>query len=212
MPPLATALALVYVPSFFISLQDTAPYKIISDELNIIVKEAAEDSDSSERPDLLDGADDGPLQELDVEEDIQYEERSPKILRTLLTGMPSPSSLFWSWLTFGINLALLAMTVDVIYRAQIFHPNHHASFARIGFVSENYANVLVREPYAYDVKVLYRSIDEYERSWMQKMLHSSQPDHWLTGDTDFTTNIKLDRELILHMTTPTATCSPHTDV
>lgn len=197
MPPLATALALVYIPSFFISLQDTAPYKIISDELNIIVKEATEDSDS-DRAELLDGADNGPLQELDVEEDIQYEELQPKVLRTLLTGMPSPSSLFWSWVTFGINLALLAMAVDVIYRAQTFHAHHHASFGRIGFVSENYANILVREPYAYDVKVLYRSIDEYERSWMQKTLRSSQPDHWLTGDTDFTTNIKLDRKLFLH--------------
>jgi alkaline phosphatase D len=123
-----------------------------------------------------------------------YEERQPKILRTLLTGRPSPSSIFWSWVTFGINMALLAMTLDVIYRAQIFHPHHHASFGRIGYVSENYANILVREPYAYDVKVLYRSIDEYERSWMKKMTHSSQPKYWLTGDTDFTTNIKLDRE------------------
>lgn len=189
----------MYIPSFFISLQDTAPYKIISDELNIIVKEAADisDSDSSEHAELLEGADDGPLQELDVEEEIQYEERQPKVLRTLLTGMPSPSSLFWSWMTFGINMALLAMTLDVIYRAQIFHAHHHASFARVGFVSENYANILVREPYAFDVKVLYRSIDEYERSWMQKTLHASQPDYWLTGDTDFTTNIKVDRKMIL---------------
>ncbi|KAL1593765.1 hypothetical protein SLS60_010497 [Paraconiothyrium brasiliense] len=193
-PPLATALALVYIPSFFISLQDTAPYKIISDELNIIVKEAVDtsDSDSSERVDLLEGADEGPLQELDVEEEIQYEERQPKILRTLLTGRPSPSSIFWSWATFGINMALLAMTVDVIYRAQIFHAHQHASFGRIGYVSENYANILVREPYAYDVNVLYRSIDDYERSWMQKTLHSSQPEYWLKGDTDFTASIKID--------------------
>lgn len=176
MPPLATALTLVYLPSFFISLQDTSQFKLISDELNIIVKEAVDtSSESSENVELLEGADDGPLQELDVEETIQYEERQPHIIRTLLTGMPSPSSIFWSWVTFCINLALLAMVFDVIYRTTIFHASHHASFGRIGYVSDHSANILVREPYAFDVRVLYRSIDEQERSWMQKMLRYANP-------------------------------------
>jgi len=196
-PSLATALALVYLPSFFISLQDTAPFKVISDELNIIVKEVVDTHGSSasgtpEPIHLLEGADDGPLQELDVEEEIHYEERHPKILRTLLTGMPSPSSIFWSWVTFSINIALIAMALDVIYRPSVFHSCQHASFGRIGYVSESSANVLVREPYAFDITVNYRSIDDHPRSWMQKTLPASQPNHWLTGDTDFTTAIKLD--------------------
>jgi len=193
-PALATALTLVYIPSFFTSFQDTAQYKIISDELDIIVKETVggRGDDSSEEIQLIDGADEGPLKELDVEETIQYEEREPKVLRTLLTGLPSPSSAMWSWITFGINMALIAMALDVVYRAPLLHQCHDASFARVGYVSENSAKILVREPYAFDVKVLYRSIDGTERSWMHKTHRASQPEYWLTNDTDFTTVMNIE--------------------
>lgn len=192
-PALATALTAIYIPSFFTSFQDTAQYKIISDELDIIVKDTiASGDDSSEDIQLIDGADDGPLEELDVQETIQYEEREPKILRTLLTGLPSPSSALWSWITFGINMALIAMALDVVYRAPLLHQCHNASFGRVGYVSDHGANILIREPYAFDVKVLYRSIDEPNRSWMHKAHLSSQPDYWLTNDTDFTTVMNLD--------------------
>jgi len=112
-PPLAAALTAIYIPSFFTSFQDTAEYKIISDELDIVVRETIE-RDPSTEAELIEGADDGPLEELDVQETIQYEERQPKILRTLLTGLPSPSSALWSWITFGINMALIAMALDVL--------------------------------------------------------------------------------------------------
>jgi alkaline phosphatase D len=192
-PALAVALTLVYVPSFFRSVQDTAQFKLISDELEVIVKETEGDADDASDVELLDGADEGPLRELDVQETLEYEEREPKVLRTLLTGMPSPSSLFWSWITFGINMALLCMIADHIYRAPWLHQCHHASFGRVGYVSDHSANILVREPYAYDVRVLYRSIDEAQtRSWMHKTLASSQPKYWLTGDTDFTGTVTID--------------------
>ncbi|CAN9143817.1 unnamed protein product [Alternaria alternata] len=173
---------------------DTAQYKIISDELDIIVKETVggRGDDSSEEIQLIDGADEGPLKELDVEETIQYEEREPKVLRTLLTGLPSPSSAMWSWITFGINMALIAMALDVVYRAPLLYQCHDASFARVGYVSENSAKILVREPYAFDVKVLYRSIDGTERSWMHKTHRASQPEYWLTNETDFTTVMNIE--------------------
>jgi alkaline phosphatase D len=190
-PPLAAALTAVYIPSFFTSFQDTAEYKVISDELDIIVKDTIE-RDPTTEAELIEGADDGPLEELDVQETIQYEERQPKILRTLLTGLPSPSSALWSWITFGINMLLLAMALDVVYRPTLLHDCHNASFGRVGYVSDHSARVLVREPYAHDVKVLYRSIDELSRSWMEKTLKASQPGYWLTNETDFTSVIEID--------------------
>jgi alkaline phosphatase D len=193
-PPLAAALALVYVPSFVQSLRDTAQFKIISDELDIIVKETVARGESStpEEVELIEGAEDGPLEELDVQETIQYEERSPKILRTLLTGLPSPSSAIWSWITFGINMALLAMVLDVVYRAPLLHQCHDSSFGRIGYVSDHSAKVLLREPYAFDVKVQYRPIRDTNWSWHSKTLAASQPKSWLTNDTDFTAVMTLD--------------------
>ncbi|KAH8732112.1 PhoD-like phosphatase-domain-containing protein, partial [Phaeosphaeriaceae sp. PMI808] len=121
-----------------------------------------------------------------------YEEREPKIMRTLLTGLPSPSSALWSWITFAINMALIAMALDVVYRARLLHQCHDASFGRVGYVSDHGANILIREPYAFDVKVLYRSVDEPGRSWMHKSHLSSQPSYWLTNETDFTTVMSLD--------------------
>jgi alkaline phosphatase D len=152
----------------------------------------ASGDDSSEDVELIDGADDGALEELDVQETITYEEREPKILRTLLTGLPSPSSALWSWITFGINMALIAMALDVVYRAPLLHQCHDASFGRVGYVSDHGANILIREPYAFDVKVLYRSIDEPNRSWMQTTHLASQPNYWLTNETDFTTVLSID--------------------
>jgi alkaline phosphatase D len=193
-PPLATALTLVYIPSFFQKFQDTAHYKVISDELDIIVKETVAQGESitPEDRELLDGAEDGPLQELDVQETISYEEREPKVWRTLLTGLPSPSSAFWSWVTFGINMALIAMALDAVYRAPLLHPCHDASFGRVGYVSDHSANIMVREPYAFDVKVLYRPLDSVNGHWRHKTLPASHPEHWLTNDTDFTSVIQLD--------------------
>ncbi|KAF2734330.1 Metallo-dependent phosphatase [Polyplosphaeria fusca] len=195
-PPLATALTLVYLPSFYISFQDTAQYKVLSDELDIIVRETVAQgdtspSDSSSEVELLEGADDGPLQELDVQETIKYEEREPKVIKTLLTGLPSPSSAVWSWVTFGINMALIAMVLDVMFRAPMLHPCHDKSFGRIGYVSENSAKILVREPYAFDVKVLYRPLTTLNNPWKTKTLPASQPGYWLTNDTDFTAVIHL---------------------
>ena len=193
MPPLGLALLAVYIPSFFQSFQDTAQYKVLSDEFDIIVKETVARGESTtpeSEVELIDGADDGPLQELDVQETIKYEEREPKVLRTLLTGLPSPSSVFWSWLTFGINIALVAMALDMVYRAPLFYPCHDASFGRVGYVSDHSANILVREPYAYDVKVHYRPVDD--RLWKHKTLPASQPNYWLTNDTDFTAVIKVE--------------------
>lgn len=196
MPPLALAATAVYIPSFFQSFQATAPYKVISDELDIIVKETVARGESSspesEEIELLEGADDGPLEELDVQETIKYEEREPKTLRTLLTGLPSPSSTVLSWITFGINMALLAMALDVMYRAPLLHRCHDASFGRLGYVSDHSAKVLVREPYAFDVKIDYRPVDVTERSWKHKVLAASQPNYWLTNDTDFTAAITLE--------------------
>ncbi|KAF1997009.1 hypothetical protein P154DRAFT_537520 [Amniculicola lignicola CBS 123094] len=194
-PPLAIALAAVYIPSFFISFQDTAQYKVISDELDIIVKETVArgytSSSSSSDIDLIEGAEDGPLEELDVQETIQYEKREPHILKTMLTGLPSPSSALWSWATFALNMGLIAMAIDVVFRAPIMYPCHDTSFGRIGYVSDKSANILVREPYAYDVKVHYRPVTTTPSAWKQKTLAASQPEYWLTNDTDFTSVIQL---------------------
>lgn len=117
---------------------------MISDEVNVITKETTGDVD--EEVELLDGAEDGPLKELDVKETVVLAEKDPARLRSLLFGLPSPTSPFWTLLTVTINLALIAMTCDLVYRPYLMYESHDLSFARIGYVSDTAAHLLVREP------------------------------------------------------------------
>lgn len=102
-----------------------------------------------------------PGQELDVEETLVLEAKDAQPAKTLLTGLPSPSSLVWSATTFLINLALVAMVWDLIYRAPLFYPSHELSMARAGYVSDTTATVHIREPdeSKYPIFLSYRHAD-----------------------------------------------------
>lgn len=130
---------------------------VVADEIDIITKEIT-DRDELDDLDVPPGE---PTKEIDVEETVIIEEKDPKVFRTLLSGLPSPSSLFWSGITFLINLGLVLMTLDFVYRAKLLHPAHNLSMARVGFVSDHHAKVLVREPHAsqYPLFMSYRYAD-----------------------------------------------------
>jgi alkaline phosphatase D len=85
-------------------------------------------------------------EEIRVEETIILEEKPPRIWRTMLTGLPSPSSALWSLATLVVNVALVLATTDMVYRAKVFYPSHDLSFARLGYVSPTEAKLLIREP------------------------------------------------------------------
>ncbi|KAK3686924.1 hypothetical protein LTR37_019322 [Vermiconidia calcicola] len=147
--PILLTLFAVYVPSFIYTAAHTEPYDVISDDVEIITKEPVYGKEllKDVDPRYVNGdASKEVGQELDVQETIVVEEKDPAIAKTLLTGLPSPSSLFWTAMTFAINLALVAMAVDLVYRAKIFYPSHDLSMARVGFVSDTTAKILVREP------------------------------------------------------------------
>jgi len=145
-----------------------------------------------------DDAAEEPLQELDVEETIVLEEKGPHVLRTLLTGLPSPTSLLWSVITFAVNLALVGMMLDFVYRGTLFHQAHSLSMARTGFVSDTSAKILFREPEAskYPVFVSYRHADP-----PMSTVHGVPPPDtswksggsigWLDDSTDFTGTFEL---------------------
>ncbi len=121
---------------------------MISDEIEIVTREPIDGEELLRDVDSSYANGDASKevgQELDVEETIVVEEKDPEVLKTLLTALPSPSSLLWSGITFAINAALIAMVMDIVYRAMIFHPSHDLSLARVGYVSDTTAKILVRE-------------------------------------------------------------------
>ena len=50
------------------------------------------------------------------------------------------------WNHSGVNVLLMAMAWDVVYRAPLFYPSHDLSMARVGYVSDSTAKILIREP------------------------------------------------------------------
>ena len=188
----------LYVPAFIFNLTHTAPYEIISDDIDIITREINEQEaieDIDPRYADLQAADQ-PIAELDVQETVVIEEKGAEAIKTLTTGLPSPASLPWTTLTFLINLALVLMSADLVYRGLIFYPSRDLSMARIGYVSDHDARVLVREPNAnrYPIVASYRNVDPplahgvlpSETSWKP----SGQAD-WLDESTDFTGTLTL---------------------
>lgn len=134
-----------------------------------------------------------PGKELVVEEEIDIEEKEPEILKTLLTGLPSPTSTRWSAVTFLINAALVAFVVDLVYRTTWFYPAHDLSMARVGYVSDTTAKILVREPDPWNFPVFasYRYADGPLKGAVG---YASQDDawksagqvNWMDNRTDFT--------------------------
>ncbi|GAB7360567.1 hypothetical protein MBLNU230_g0452t1 [Neophaeotheca triangularis] len=207
LPPLIWAAFLAYVPSFLYSLVHTSPYEVIEDEIDIVAKDNLHNGGSSEESDgelLADSKyaakDTSPAQELDLSERVVVGEKGPRPIWTLLSGVPSPTSLPLTILTFLINLALVLMSADLIYRGRLFHPAHDLSMARVGFVSDSSAKILIREPDGarYPVTVSYRYADSpltssgasHDTSWKNAGMLD-----WLDESTDFTGSVELSNLL-----------------
>lgn len=181
------------MPAFIYNFTHTAPYEIISDDIDIITRDINEQEafDDVDPRYVDDETADQPIAELDVQETVVIEEKGAEAIKTLTTGLPSPTSLPWTTLTFLINLALVLMSADLVYRGVIFYPARDLSMARVGYVSDHDARVLVREPNAnqYPIVASYRNVDPplargvlpSETSWKS----SGQVD-WLDESTDFT--------------------------
>lgn len=112
---------------------------------------------------------------------------------TLVTGLPSPTSMIWTGLTFGLNLLLVLGMLDLTYRSALLYPAHDLSFTRLGFISDTSAKILIREPdhQQLPIHVSYRHAD-HPVSGNSRQLFDSAWKHVseireLTEDTDFTT-------------------------
>ncbi|MCJ1420649.1 hypothetical protein MMC32_007008 [Xylographa parallela] len=195
---------MVFLVSFALTSRETSPYEVIADEVDIVVADndkrdiRAEDSDGSATNDNDSDADEE--MELDIEETIVLEERDPEIFKTLLFGLPSPTSPFWSLVTMAINIALALCVADMVFRGPLLYPSHDVSFIRVGHVSDAAANLLVREPdlSKLPVYVSYRNAENVEYD-SKKSVQNDNPwktagqIYWLSNETDFTYPITIGR-------------------
>ena len=181
----------VYLVSYSIEFASTSPYKIVEDEIEIVARPLPP------REAALLGVPQGSA-EVDIEETIIAEEEPPHVLSTLLSGLPRPSSLLASLATLLINLACVSMVADLTFRGHLFYPEHDLKFVRLGYVSENSARILVREPDVNQLPIYmsvryadapistgsgYRALDN---AWK-----AAGSVAWLSDDTDYTTTFTI---------------------
>lgn len=124
----------------------TSPFEVISDEIDIITRETVGQGSDSEESDIAENIEHDRREELDVAERVVLGKKDPEVLKTILFGIPSPTSLLWTLITGGINFLLILMTIDMVYRAPLLYEAHTLSFARLGYISPTSANLVVREP------------------------------------------------------------------
>lgn len=118
---------------------------------------------------------------------------NPQIAKTLLLGTPSPTSWLWSFVTVAVNIVLALGVVDMVFRGSFLYQSHELSFARVGYVSDNTASLLLREPDTSQLPIFisYRGIPEEKGSNLENAWKSAGQVYWLSNDTDFTYSITI---------------------
>lgn len=183
---------MVYVPSFYATFVSEPALEIVDDEVDVVVTEKTIQSSTP----LLteDGVALVPepevVTEVGLEETITLAEENVRGWKILLHGAPSPRRLVASGLTFLINLILVGLTTDALYRARWFYPADDLSFVRLGYLAHDEVKFLIREPDQdqMPITLAYRIKNPelpYDNIWWQTAgtLQST------TNETDFTGTI-----------------------
>lgn len=119
----------------------------------------------------------------------------PWIFRTLLLGVPSPASLLWSFITAAFNLLLAFLVGDLVFRGPHLYPSRHLSFARVGYVSDTSAKIILREPdlSQLPIYVSYRCAPKPEDPPQDSSWKSVSQVYWLSNDTDYTYAVEISK-------------------
>ena len=123
---------------------------------------------------------------------LKWVENGPHILRTMFLGLPNPRSNLWSLFTLSINILLVLGVIDVVYRGPMLYQSHDLSFARVGFISDTSAKILVREPHSAQLPI-YLSYRGGPGSGVDDAWKSAGQAYWLSEETDFTTTFTINK-------------------
>ncbi|MCJ1393018.1 hypothetical protein MMC18_005890 [Xylographa bjoerkii] len=204
-PPIVLYSLIIFLVSFALTSRETSPYEVVADEVDIVLaetkeKENFETEDQKNTAISDDDSDEDEEVELDIRETIVLAEKDPQIFKTLVFGLPSPTSPLWSLFTLAINIALALCVADMIFRGPLLYQSHDLSFIRVGHVSDSAANLLIREPdlSKLPIYVSYRNAENAEHE-SKKSVQSEQPwktagqIYWLSNETDFTYPLSINR-------------------
>ncbi|KAH6664482.1 alkaline phosphatase family protein-like protein [Halenospora varia] len=194
-PPIIYSAFAVYLSSFVVSYLTQTPYNVVEDDVDITVTDTVVEDAPPEYPSSAAHSQNLPVgekpthmeEDIDIKETIILEEKSAKPWRTMLTGIPSPTSSLLSLATLLINTLLVLAATDLVYRAKVFHPSHDLSFARVGYVSPTEASILVREPHPAQLPIFVSyKLANPPAAYEDAAWQSAGTITWLGNDTDYT--------------------------
>ncbi|EGX89466.1 alkaline phosphatase family protein [Cordyceps militaris CM01] len=129
----------IYVPAYLATYRAGPELQVADDEVNVVVKETTlAPADGSGTPVVVD--------QVDVQENIILEPKPVSSWKILAFGAPNPRDQVSSILTFVINGIFVALTADALFRARVLYPADDLSFVRLGYISNEEAKMLLREP------------------------------------------------------------------
>lgn len=110
---------------------------------------------------------------------LYHDERA--LWKTLLLGIPDWNEWEFSYITIALNILVTLLSLDLVYRGPLLHDGKELAFARIGYVDDTTAKVLVREPDTSNLPlyVYLKPIGQPEWTMVDTIFH-------LDEDTDFT--------------------------
>ncbi|KAM7196427.1 PhoD-like phosphatase domain containing protein [Rhypophila sp. PSN 637] len=206
-PAAVLTLFAIYVPSFIAGYLNEPKYNVI-EEVDVVVTEAivppeepVRSNGAKKRKGATDPAvsainginpeDEVVAEKITITDRITSEKRPLNPLKTLLSGAPNPRSLALSLATFGINLALVSSIADRLFREHSYTA-HDLSFVRPGFVSENEAKILIREPDQSKMPVTVEvRLKEPEAPFENSRWQSAGGVRWTNNETDYTSVVSV---------------------
>ncbi len=131
-------------------------------------------------------------EEVEVEENMTLVEKPSSLWHILLSGRPDPNSLTTSIFTFLINAACVAMVTDMVYTPRWSYPSHDLSFARVGYVSNTEAKLVIREPDQTKMPITVQIHNKDAKAPFENPLWQTAGGiKWTTNETDFTTVVTI---------------------
>ncbi|KAK0727334.1 PhoD-like phosphatase-domain-containing protein [Lasiosphaeria miniovina] len=179
----------IFVPSFIWGCFNE-PKKELVDEVDVFLTETSVEQDGPGNGKLAHpngvGNKDVVAQKVDIVEAISVQNRPLNRLRTLLAGAPNPRSLLLSGSTLLINALCVGLVADRIFREHGY-TGDDLSFVKLGYVSENEAKLLVREPDQSKMPVtLQIHLKDPHPPFDNPLWQEAGGVRWTTNETDYT--------------------------
>lgn len=187
-PAIIFTLFAVYLPSFISGYRNEPKYDLV-DEVDVVVTETTledENAPKDKKGRVQNGNKEVVAEDVTIKETISLQDRPLNPWRTLLSGAPNPRSLALSLTTLLLNGLCVGLVADRLFRER-YHTGEDLSFARVGYVSENEAKLVIREPDQSQMPVNVEvHIKDPQPPFDNPLWQNAGGVRWTTNETDYT--------------------------